>query len=148
MIRTLVEIQGGRVSIQETGAETTVTVTVDGAPSSHDPEKAAEVMADNYVRSRQRVTELERDLAYWKEQYNGREQARAGLESALAEALRGHNLLADRISKIRGAVHTPEILMALNKGSEWPGDHLETLGDAIRAVRQIVGSPESSTSQA
>jgi chromosome segregation ATPase len=33
MIRTLVEIQGGRVSIRETAAETTVTITVDGAQS-------------------------------------------------------------------------------------------------------------------
>lgn len=34
MIRTLVEIRNGRVSIQENADETTVTVTVDGAPSS------------------------------------------------------------------------------------------------------------------
>lgn len=49
MIRTLIEIQGGRVNVQETHEETTVTVTIDGALSN--PAELAEA-AVRYERER------------------------------------------------------------------------------------------------
>jgi hypothetical protein len=64
MIRTLVEIQGGRVSIQETGAETTVTVTVDGAPSSQSPSELGRLAGQ-----KDRISDLEAEV--------GRQRSRA-----------------------------------------------------------------------
>lgn len=91
MIRTLVEIQGGRVSIRETGAETTVTVTVDSASSGVAPSRdQVDGSWRDSLNRNQLLTEidrLEKGLEYWKKQYSEREAARAKLEREMNEAL-------------------------------------------------------------
>lgn len=51
-IKTLAEVRAGNVTV-------TVTTT---EPEGHDVEQAAEVLAENYARARQRITELEEQL--------------------------------------------------------------------------------------
>lgn len=71
MIRTLVEIRNGRVSIQENADETTVTVTVDGALSEPAaPVRSIEELASALEFNRNRASELEKKLAEETERAN------------------------------------------------------------------------------
>jgi hypothetical protein len=100
MIRTLVEIQGGRVSVRETGTgQTEISVTVDGElsgdrlPSRNlytDDEVAAAQASEAELVSaplRRRVSELENELARRTRERDEREQARANLEKSLGEVI-------------------------------------------------------------
>lgn len=90
MIRTLVEIQGGRVSIRETAAETTVTVNSDGETSSPTGPlyKAAVDAERELVTAQRQVADLEGELASATRHADALEQARAALEKQLGEAIR------------------------------------------------------------
>lgn len=102
MIRTLVEIRRGRVSIQETGSGTTVTVALDDAPSTvplgGQEERlytAEEVAALQTSEARLVAEPLERkvrmltlELDRRTQERDEREQARANLEADLASLQR------------------------------------------------------------
>jgi DNA repair exonuclease SbcCD ATPase subunit len=95
MIRTLVEIRDGRVSIQETADETTVTVTVDGAPSrSVDLDEVDRLnryvreLGDRLQKRDTAYVELEDELVRRTRERDERERARAGLEKSLSEEIR------------------------------------------------------------
>lgn len=82
MIRTLVEIQGGRVSIRETGDETTVTVTVDSAPSEVPDQSRGQIDGSwrDSLNKGQLLTEIERleqELERRTRERDEREAARA-----------------------------------------------------------------------
>lgn len=233
MIRTLVEIRGGRVSIRETGTgQTEVSVTVDGALSDQDGvadlsavELAAEVTRleseltrrtqerdereqaranleksqgeeilklrahvaeydrdrkterdradrlqaevdrlkkghvctprckpDAHVAftGRQRLEELERDVAYWREAYEGREKARATVEGSLESARRSVEVMAGQIGRVRAQVMGPEIRRVLD-GSDAggiTGQGADLLARRIRNIRDIVASPTPETPSA
>lgn len=87
MIRTLVEIRDGRVSIQETADETTVTVTVDGASSSLDLDETDRL--NRQVRELgERLRTMDTELERRTEERDERERARANLEKSLSEEIR------------------------------------------------------------
>ena len=58
MVRTLAEVNADRVRV-------TVEL-LDERPAGYDPDKAAEVLAENYQRARTRITELEREVTAFK----------------------------------------------------------------------------------
>lgn len=180
MVRTLVEIRNGRVSIQETADETTVTVSLDGAMSDDGLLSNAQVRsdiaqaamkrnlesqvaelrdllagsdsalgtaADDLARSRalvqgerQRVADLEHDLNTVRE---SEAELRRSLEAR-------NNLLAGataQLGKVSGAVHGPTILAALDQVARNP-EQADTLANAVREVRRLVGSPGLGTTGA
>jgi len=69
-IKTMAEVREGRVTVQieaptdffDDRMTVTITVPATGPAEAYDPEKAAQVMAGNYQRARERVTELEAEL--------------------------------------------------------------------------------------
>lgn len=150
MIRTLVEIRNGRVSIQETADETTVTVTVDGAPSTFDPNQAAETMTENYVWARARVTELEKLLA---KEVDRADQNKAWAERTEAELdRRTRNLeraLATKVRSVRELLTTPEVVQARRMDCSRSGTTMGgAIGDALRVLEGPPSPPTDETSQA
>ena len=165
MVRTLIEIQGGRVS-----------VTVDGASSSpgpselYDPAKAAEVMAENYVRAQAQIKELEARLEKGhvctpacRPNAHVAFEGRARVRELEAEADRCRQMIIDlsreleaetkradenrdwaeraeaRLASISGAVHGIGVSRALQRG--WAGEDALAMAGALKQVRDALGTP-------
>lgn len=110
-------------------------------------EKMAVHGKDVARRLAERQTELA-EMTTQRDQLLSQLHGPDGPHAKLIEAQEGIKVLAAQIGKVSGAVHGPEIAMALDKGEEWPGDHLTTLATAVREVRRVLGTPEPGTSQA
>ncbi len=187
MVRTLEEVQGSRlaVNIREVafaGNELTVRLTVDGALSEveglgsrlYTAEEVGDLQASEAELVaeplRRRVAELERDLAYWREQYSGREKARADMEIKLAESrdlvafkdkiradidqdnvkLRGKvRELAAQIRSARELLTTGEVVQARRMDCSRTGTTMGyAIGAALRALEGPPSPPTDETSQA
>lgn len=103
--------------------------------------------AEVHVR---RVADLERDVAYWREAYEGREKARATVDGSLESARRSVEMMAGQIGRVRAQVMGPEIRRVLD-GSDAAGitgQGADLLARRIRNIRDIVASPTHETPSA
>lgn len=101
-IKTLDQTREGRVTVQieapssffDDRTTVTITVPVTGGVPGYDPEKAVEVMTENYQRARQRVTELEVQLA-------GNAGTITALEEKVADLEQGRDDDHEQIMELR-----------------------------------------------
>jgi hypothetical protein len=95
--------------------------------------------AENRARAYDQDRHAERDRANQNRAWAERaEAAVARMAEEKREALRP---LAEKLGRVAGAVHTPEIADALARLDPSESDHVLHLAHAVRVVRDIAGSP-------
>lgn len=171
MVRTLVEVRDGRITINEDEDKTTVTVDMSRSVDAENAwnrvnELEAQVkeledslarMADNFNESQRQLKEARtgEHLVFQMPEGENLEITGENFLKVLArlsqteeietEAKRAVETLSDTLGKVGGAVIGPEIREALR----WPSENRTesqdaALTEAVRDVRRIIGTPPSS----
>lgn len=107
-------------------------------------------MLTDSLAARDRLLEsATRDLNNVVRQRDAALHGPSGVHGKLADVTKDRQRLAAQISKVNGAVHSPEILTALRTPwQSWKGTEALAIITAVRDTRRAIGSPGSETSPA
>lgn len=147
-VRTLVEIQGGRVSIREAAGDTTVTISVDGALSEDKGYKLADQAMDRLERAERQRDELTsamdvREIEHLRETDSlrvkirelaaERDRFKAWAERAEAN---GFRLAFDLVAAEKSVTEIREMLAQRDAALDLAADDLARSQEVARELRQ------------